>query len=401
MVQVGKLTLTDGSRIITSSVGAGQAGKLMVTASEALLITGHDQGGDASGLFSNAGGSGHAGQLLVSAPTLRMEGGRVQAVAEAGSQGNAGSLKAEVGSLTLTEGAQISVVTRSTGQGGQLTVAATEAITIVGADNAGNTSALFSTTRGNGAGGDIRVTAPHIQLRDGGLISARSVSDGKAGTILIQAGDTFHSQQGAVTTEAGQGGGGTIALQAGHLVQLRDSQLTTSVQGGGSDAGNLTLNAPFVLLDGSRVIAQAVEGMGGNLRIAAEVLLADPASLVSASSTRGIRGTVNIQAPVADLSGTVTALPQAFLPATTFLHDQCVARLHAGTVSSFVIRGRASVPATYDGPLPSRLYESPQNRTPPAGAEHPLRETTASSQVPLGSAGTRTPLRLDLPCARP
>ena len=81
MVQVGKLTLTDGSRIITSSAGAGQAGKLMVTASEALLITGHDQGGDVSGLFSNAGGGGHAGQLMVSAPTLRMEGGRIQALA--------------------------------------------------------------------------------------------------------------------------------------------------------------------------------------------------------------------------------------------------------------------------------------------------------------------------------
>ena len=112
-------------------------------------------------------------------------------------------------------------------------------------------------------------------------------------------------------------------------------------------------------------------------------------------------GQINIQAQITNLSGLVTPLPPDFAPVGALLQDPCVARLRAGTVSSFVVRGRASIPATYDGPLPSRLYEPPQHRTPPTGAGHPPRETTVSSQVPTGSAGTSSLLRLDLPCARP
>jgi hypothetical protein len=114
-----------------------------------------------------------------------------------------------------------------------------------------------------------------------------------------------------VTTQAVQAGGGTIILRAGRVIQLHDSAVSTSVQGGGEDAGNITLDAPFVILDGSQIIANAFEGVGGNIRIGANVFLADPASRVEASSALGIQGTVDLQAPVTSLSGTLAPLPQA------------------------------------------------------------------------------------------
>jgi hypothetical protein len=86
------------------------------------------------------------------------------------------------------------------------------------------------------------------------------------------------------------------------------------------------------------------------------VFLADPESRVSASSALGIAGTVDIQAPVSNLSGLVTPLPPEFAPATAFLRDRCAARLREGAVSSLVERGRDGVPANPEGVLPNRLY---------------------------------------------
>jgi hypothetical protein len=89
--------------------------------------------------------------------------------------------------------------------------------------------------------------------------------------------------------------------------------------------------------------------------------LADPESGVSASSALGIAGTVDIQAPVTNLSGLVAPLPPEFAQVAALLRDQCVARLREGAVSSLVERGRDGMPASPEGVLPSRLYrESPR-----------------------------------------
>ena len=68
-----------------------------------------------------------------------------------------------------------------------------------------------------------------------------------------------------------------------------------------------------------------MEGQGGNIGIGTQVFLADPASLVSASSELGISGTVDIQAPVTTLSGTLAPLPQAFVNVAALLPARCAA----------------------------------------------------------------------------
>ena len=135
----------------------------------------------------------------------------------------------------------------------------------------------------------------------------------RLGHSCLDIGETFRSQGGSVATAAARAAGGRIELHAGSLIHLIESELTTTVKGGGSDAGNIILDSPFVLLDQSLISANAFTGRGGNIRIEAGVFLADPASQVSASSELGIRGTVDIQAPVTTLSGTMAPLPQAFV----------------------------------------------------------------------------------------
>jgi large exoprotein involved in heme utilization and adhesion len=166
-----------------------------------------------------------------------------------------------------------------------------------------------------------------------------------------------------VTTESASAGGGAIALTAGRLVQLMDSELTTSVRGGDENAGNITIDPQFVILENSKIRADAFGGRGGNIRINAGVFLADPASLVTASSALGIQGTVDIQAPVTSLSGAVAPLPQAFVSAAALLPARCAARLSRGRYSSLVLGGRDGLPLDPSSVLPSplTLHESVGN----------------------------------------
>jgi large exoprotein involved in heme utilization and adhesion len=150
------------------------------------------------------------------------------------------------------------------------------------------------------------------------------------------------------------------------------------VQGGGGDAGNLTLTAPFIVAEGSRIVADAFGGMGGNILIDAGVFLRDPVSLVSASSALGIQGTVNIQAPVTSLSGTLAPLPQAFVSVAALLPARCAARAQDGHYSSLVLGGREGLPLEPGGLLPSPLVLEERLAADPAVTGAPHRQKSAA-----------------------
>jgi filamentous hemagglutinin family protein len=313
-----------------------------------------------------------SGHIAVSTPTLTIDAGVIQAFAEQDSRGTAGSIDVNVSRLTLTNRAQISSSTRSTGRGPDVTVAATDTITITG-----HQSGVFSITQGRGPGGDLHVQAKTIELRDGGTISAISSAAGSVGGIRLQAGETFRSQDGTVTTtnRAGgvliPGGGGAITLTAGRLIHLLDSEISTSVSGGGRNAGDLTLHAPFIVLNGSDITANAFGGQGGNLRLSTEVLLADPTSIVAASSTLGI---TSVLPP---LSGALIPLPQTFVSAAALLPARCAARFSGGKASSLVLGGRGGLPADPSGVLPSPLIIEERLAADPAVTE--LRHQSPSN----------------------
>src|SRR5262249_15310205 len=159
---------SEGAQIDSSTFGSGHGGALTVAATEAISISGRS-----SGLFSNAFSLGDAGQIVISAPTptLTMDDGLIQALAAAGSRGNAGGIDVRVGQLTLTGGAQLDSSTSGPGQGGRLNVTAMESIVIAGQDKAGNPSALSSNALGQGknAGdaGDLMVSAPALIMQNG------------------------------------------------------------------------------------------------------------------------------------------------------------------------------------------------------------------------------------------
>jgi large exoprotein involved in heme utilization and adhesion len=395
----------NGGRIDTQTLGAdpeadNAAGTILIKTGR-LEVTEGGQISSASSVLPNRPiiPTGAAGMVRVVAPEVLLSGQGSQLTSSTAGTGRGGDVVVETDSLTLMGGARVDSSTRGDGQGGTVTVTATDTVTVVGLG-----SGLFTETAAKGAGGDIVLHTRAVQLTDGATVSAKSAGTGNAGKVRIVAADTLLLRGGStVTTGATSAKGGNIEITAQTLVRLQDSQISTAVGSGEGTGGNITIDPEFVLLENSRISANASGGPGGNITINTGVLLNDRpiADSITATSDRNIPGAINIHAQITNPSGLVTPLLPDFAPVGELLHDPCVERLREGTVSSFVVRGRASLPVTYDSILPSRLYEPQQPQTPTTGVGHPSQETTAASPVLTGSAGPRSSLRLDLPCARP
>ena len=229
----------------------------------------------------------------------------------------------------------------------------------------GRSSRLSTNAQSTGSGGDVILRASNILLTDGGQLTAKSTDVADAGSITIEAGRSFRSFNGSVTTEAPQGEGGNIVLTAGRLVHLVGSQVTTSVQSGIGGGGNITIDPPSVILDHSQVQANAFGGPGGNVNIVARIFLTNK-SILSASSALGLPGTINIQSPITDVSGTLARLPETILQAATLLRAACQVRLAEGRTSSFVLGGRGGLAVEPGGLLGSPLLDDPVEASPAA-----------------------------------
>jgi len=166
-------------------------------------------------------------------------------------------------------------------------------------------SGLFTTTVGNGAGGNIHLRGLGIQLSNGASISATSTGNGKAGNITSNAGNQFTMTNSSITTEAHQSSGGAIRIttNSGGEVDLVNSTISASVLDGTGGGGSVNIDLQFVILQNSQILANAVFGPGGNINITTNLMLPDSASVISGSSQFGQQGTILIQSPIAPASG--------------------------------------------------------------------------------------------------
>lgn len=183
---------------------------------------------------------------MVEANTLTLTGG-AGILSDTSSSGSGDTVTIAAMDVTLTNGAFIEGRTSGPGPGGTVRINADGLIALSGQD-----SGLFTTAAGSGAGGDIALHARTIELRVGAVLAASSTGTGNAGSIRLEATDTFRSAQSTVTTDAVQADGGNIEVRAQALVRLRDSALTATVGGGAQTVGgNITIDPEFVLLENS------------------------------------------------------------------------------------------------------------------------------------------------------
>jgi filamentous hemagglutinin family protein len=323
-VNAGTLTVTNGAAIAAgSSFSSGPGGNVMVSADSVVI--------SAAGQIFSRSFAEQSGQVTITANNaLTLDNGSIDTSTSSETGGRAGDVVVRGGTVSLTNGANITSQSGSEEDQGK-----------------------FST----GRAGDITITGESLTLANHSVITSSSKGivpgAGDAGTITIQSGSTVLLNDSSITTEAIAASGGQIEINAPEMVRLINSEVSTSVKDGTGGGGNITIDPQFVILQNSQMIAQAIGGSGGAINVIAGVFLADPNSLVSASSQQGPQGTVNIQSPVQNLSEELTPLSQQFSSAAAMLAQRCAARVADGKFSTFVVAGREGLPAEPGGFLAS------------------------------------------------
>jgi filamentous hemagglutinin family protein len=434
VVETQRLDVSEGSQISTSSIfSPGDAGTITVIAGEEVLLS---QGiltsrseSNIPDEFVNEYVIGNAGSITVSAPSVKLTNESVIASTTDSrytgdpSKGNAGSVTVNTMNLHVIEGSQLtssSVIGDShlppTGNAGSVVVQGTGPTASIFIDGPG--SGIFTDTQGTGLGGNITLNAHTVTLQNGGTLSAAtsgtastatggsvtlnatnqvtmtggasitasSTGPADAGDLVINAGQQLVMRDSSITTESEQASGGNIDIQAIDLVHLVNSTISASVQGGPTTSGgNITIDPNAVILQNSQILAQAIQGAGGNITIFTPLFLADTNSVVSASSQFGLSGTVTIQNPISNLAETVASLPSSLRQVQALQTGRCAALANSQS-SSLLIAGRDSLPAEPGGWLPSPLALSETALTPlgtlPA-AESPVTVALADETLSL------------------
>ncbi|MFB2970214.1 filamentous hemagglutinin N-terminal domain-containing protein [Aerosakkonema sp. BLCC-F183] len=300
-IETGQLII-QGGEAAASTFGAGDAGNLIVRARDAVQLTGIETDGElTSGLFS-----------LVNPDAT----------------GNGGNLTVETRQLTVKNGAQIATTTFSDGQGGNLTIRASDSVELIGGTitidpfaELPYPSGLFSLAVGFGQGGNLTVETGRLIVNDAAEISNTTFSDGNAGTLLIRASDSVKvSANGGISTQVNQeeatGNGGNITIETKQLIVQNGGQITASTFGIGAGG---TLIVRGVEQEGISTAneAESVEligispdgfpsglfaitggtGAGGNLIINTRRLIAENGAQAAASTIgEGLGGTVTVNA---------------------------------------------------------------------------------------------------------
>jgi hypothetical protein len=249
----------------------------------------------------------------------------------ASQSGDGGDITVNVGeSLSLRDGATISVVSRGGGAAGNVEIRPVD-----------------------GAAGRTTVT-----LLSGSSIEARSIGTADAGNITIDAGRQFVAAQSSVETNAQRGGGGRLSVRASEIVYASDAIFRTDVERGGAlgDGGDVEIppsvfpEPQLAVLNRSSVVARVMDGTAGNIRIEARDLLASQGIVADATSgPDGIPGTVEITGPDEQLAGQIAPLPTNFFDASELMTTPCAAR--TTRAGSLVVQTRKAIEPPPDAPL--------------------------------------------------
>ncbi|MEH1827019.1 MAG: filamentous hemagglutinin N-terminal domain-containing protein [Nostoc sp.] len=334
-----RVTLSDGSAIEASTLGANNGGGLAINATESVELNNPltalaaqvypgaiGNGGNLristkdlvvrDGAFVSTGTSDAAkgGNLTVNASNSVQVVGRsadgrfvsaLSASARPGSTGDAGDLTITTKDL-LVRGAQIDAGTLGAGNGGNLTVNASGSVQVIG-------GGLYSLAQPDSTGnaGNITVNAQRINLSNQAIIKSSNAGQGNAGNILIQAQDNFSANNSLILSNIGSpqgqlalGNVGNIEISAKTVSLSNGAQLQAGFfSGGKGNAGIVSVKAQDTISftgTNSGIFANVELGAVGNgndIQISApSVSLADGAVVVTSNAGQGNAGSVSVKA---------------------------------------------------------------------------------------------------------
>ncbi|MEQ8538653.1 MAG: S-layer family protein, partial [Coleofasciculus sp. D1-CHI-01] len=336
-IDSGSLTVTNGARIDATTFGEGDAGKIVIRATDNVLLDGENSQGFPSGVFSTV---------------------------QPGAKGNSGGVDIESGSLIVTNEALISAETQSTTMAGDVSIDAKDFIQL-----SGDSGIRASATTG-GPAGNLDIITQRLSVEDGAQITVSSPS-GQAGNLTIQT-NSLELNQGQVTAETGTSGiegGANIRLQNLNTLLMTDESLISATAFEDANGGNININSIFLIalppegVNGSDIIANAERGDGGRIIINGEGIFgieerrAIPGNRtndIDASSQFGASGEIQLNVPLDPARGLVE-LPGELVDVTRLVEQNLC---QAAQGSSFIVTGRGGLPTPPQEPLnPEATWE--------------------------------------------
>jgi filamentous hemagglutinin family protein len=361
------LILESGAKIISSSLGEGNAGNIYLDLGH-IHLTPSDANGTDTGLFTgifaegvnggNGGridlhsqilevldgawisswtyGSGNAGRIDIEANNIWLYGknlsqgwaSSIYSGSSGGATGNGGDLKIRAENLDIEAGAQIMTTSFGTGNAGNISLNADQ-VRLTTADTDGSStnylSGIYAEGKSGGNGGNIDIYSQDLEIKDGAYISSRTFNSGKAGSISVKGEDIQISGRspsqrwtsgifsGSSTTSTGTGGDVKITGEA--LTVSAGAKISTNSYGIG-DAGNIELDVNHIRLtplnaDGTDtglstgIFTEGVNGgNSGDIRIGNKSLeILDGAYISSMTSGSGAAGRIEVISDNILLSG--------------------------------------------------------------------------------------------------
>jgi filamentous hemagglutinin family protein len=318
-ISSGSLSLSDGAELAASSFGGGNAGNVDVRASNFVeLIDGDISSAVETGAVGNGGsisisssslslsngaeidastfGRGNAGNVNVRASDfVELIGSNIFSTVERGAVGNGGNISISSGSLSLSDGAEITASTYGRGNAGNVDVRASNFVELIDSN-------IFSAVEagGVGKGGNININAASLSLKDSaqlitivrGAKDNQPAGQGDAGNVKVDVTGAVtitgvkNGFSSGIRSQLGRGAvgnGGSISISSGSLSLSDGAEIDASTFGGGN-AGNVDVRASNLVELTDSAIFSAVGaggvGKGGNISInAASLSLQDSAQL--------------------------------------------------------------------------------------------------------------------------
>ncbi|HEY9650733.1 MAG TPA: S-layer family protein, partial [Coleofasciculaceae cyanobacterium] len=195
-----------------------------------------------------------------------------------------------------------------------------------------------------GAGGNLRINTGTLTVSNGGEVTVRSTTSGDAGLLTIAADSIFLDNQGKITATSDKARGGNIDLTASDLLLMRrDSLISAQSFGSDSQDGNITIDTDFVValpFENSDIIARATNQ--GNIDVTANSVIGYQFGELTPYSDITASGTLTLNIPNLDPTKGLTELPGELVDSSQQIDRTCAA--NEEDESQFTVTGRNGLP---------------------------------------------------------
>lgn len=397
-IKTGQLEVLSGAELISASLNKGNAGNINLSATDYILSEGFDPLFlSPSSIGSSTLGSGNAGNITINTANLIVEaGGQIQTDTTGdGQAGNIfinasesvkvdGNIPQSIAVSQITSGANlvdeslrelisflVEIPEVLTGDSGSIVINTPNlsvtnkgiiAVKNDGLGRAGNISinadSVFVTDFGQITaaskaedGGNINLRLQSLDVSRDGSISVQAENLGNGGLIKIDA-ERISLDNGSISATTESGDGGNVDLQANFL--FSENSMISARSNGLGNGGNINfrVGSGMVFFGQNEIVAEAIEGNGGNISIVTPVFLPSFQTEISASSSFGVDGNVELQTPDNNLLSTIIPVQAQILEVDDKIAQNCSPQ----NQNRFVITGSETLPPTPEN-LPSRIIE--------------------------------------------